>query len=154
MSQQRWRNQSGPGGNRKATAQFDILLACALALAAAFAFAFLPPGSAVRVALVTPGLFLVPGYLLIRLVADPSSSGRIRGVHALLAVGVSPALVGLLALATAFVPGGFRPVPIVATVTTACLLLGAGNVWRRPSGRDLESPTGNPEPEHAASILV
>lgn len=112
----------------------DVALAAALALAAAIAFALLPGGGALRVALVVPVLLVVPGYLLIQALVVPPASGRRRALHSLLAVGVSPGVVGLLALSTALVPGGFRPVPIVVVVTVACLVLAAVALYRRSLG--------------------
>jgi uncharacterized membrane protein len=52
-------------------------------------------------------------------------------VRALATIGLSPAVVGLAALATALVPGGFRPANIIASVTFTCLGLAAIAVWRR-----------------------
>lgn len=114
-------NGGGPpatGANRG-----DLLAGAALALGAALAYASLPDGSILRVALVAPVLLVVPGYLLLQAVVVPRTTGRARLVHALAALGISPAVVGLLALSTALVPGGFRPASMVTAVTGACLVL-------------------------------
>lgn len=128
----------------------DVVLAAAAATAAAFAAALLPPGSALRVLLAWPLLLVVPGFLLLQALVVPVAVGRRRFSHALVAVGISPALVGLLALATALVPGGFRPLSIVSVVTGACLLLAAVALVRRARSRrgGTAAPTapGFPDP--------
>lgn len=109
----------------------DVVAGVLLVGCAVVAFALLPDGSGLRLALALPMLLLVPGYLLIEAVAEPATTGRARLVRLLLALGVSPALVGLLALATALLPVGFRPLPIVIIIVFASLGLGAVALWRR-----------------------
>lgn len=118
----------------------DVALGAVLALVAAFAVAFLPGGTPLRVGLVAPVLLVVPGYLLIQAFVVAADPRRSRATHAILAIGVSPGLVGLLALSTAVVQGGFRPVPIVAVVTVACLALAAVAVRRRTVGAPATPP--------------
>lgn len=120
-----------PPPERPVPGQFDVYLAGALALLGAFAVAALPDGSALRIALVLPVLFFAPGYLLLQALPIPRVRRWSHGVHALLAIGVSPAIVGLLALSTALIPGGFRPAPIVTVVTVASLALAAVALYRR-----------------------
>lgn len=106
------------------------MIGVALALGGALAFASLPDGSPLRVLLAAGVLFFAPGYLLLQALPIPHTSRWSRATHAFLAIGISPAIVGLLALGTAMVPGGFRPGPIVAVVTLACLGF-AGVAWYR-----------------------
>lgn len=109
----------------------DVIAAAGLAVLAAFAMAFLAQGSVLRVALVLPVLFFAPGYLLLQALPIPIFAKWSRAVHGLLAIGISPAVVGLLALSTALIPGAFRPVPIVAVITLACLALAGVALYRR-----------------------
>lgn len=108
----------------------DVVVAAGLMLVAALAAAVLPDGSMLRLAVALPILGIAPGYLLLQALIVPARSWTARGRHALLALGLSPAVLGLLALSTAIVPGGFRPVPIAATVTVGCLAF-AGVALRR-----------------------
>jgi uncharacterized membrane protein len=112
----------------------DLVAVVGLAVLAALAWMALPDGSAARVALTVPVLLFVPGYLLVEAVTEREPSGRRRAVRALVAVGVSPPLVGLASLATAFLPGGFRPLPIVVVLTLACLALATAAFLRRSPG--------------------
>lgn len=117
-------------------ASADLLLAAALALAAGAAALMLPDGSTLRLALVLPILLLAPGYLLLQALIVPARSMTDRGRHLLLSLGVSPAVLGLLALSTAIVPGGFTPGAIVLVVTVGCVLLaGIGFQRRRAKAR-------------------
>lgn len=111
----------------------DILVAVTLGLVAALAFALLPEGSTLRLLLAMPMLFFVPGYLLIQAFAVPAAPRKERAVHGLFAVGVSPAVVGLLAFSTSLLPGGFRPVSIVVMVTLGVLAFATVAVMRRLS---------------------
>lgn len=111
----------------------DLGASCALALLAALAF-LMPGGSALRFALVLPVLFFVPGHLLVTACTNAPRTAAQRGTRALAAVGVSPPLVGLLALSTAKMPGGFQASSIVAVVTAACFVLAAIAAWRRRVG--------------------
>jgi len=117
----RWWERAGP---------FDLVASCALVALAAVAYATLSGGSGLRVALAVPVLFFVPGYLLIEAVSV-TAAGRHRAIHAWIAVGVSPAIVGLLALATVLLPGGFQGGSIVGVVTAACFALAGCAFWRR-----------------------
>lgn len=109
----------------------DLLAGVALTFVAVFAVVFLPAGSLLRAFLAAPVLFVVPGYLLIQALVVPAASIRSRVVHGLVALGVSPGVVGLLALSTAVVDGGFRPIPIVTVVTVASLLFAGIALYRR-----------------------
>ena len=108
----------------------DLGIPCALAVLAALAMQ-VPEGSGVRMALALPMLFFVPGHLLIAAVTRPPTMLGQRPMRALMALGVSPPLVGLLALSTTLLPGGFRPMTIVTVVTVACLALAAVAAFRR-----------------------
>jgi uncharacterized membrane protein len=110
----------------------DLVAACTLVSLAALAFVALPAGSWLRVTLALGALLFAPGYLLIEAVVGPSTLLLARRtLHACIAIGVSPVLVGLLALCTALGPGGFRPGAIVATVTFACFAIAAVAYARR-----------------------
>jgi uncharacterized membrane protein len=118
----------------------DLLAAAALAIAAYVATA-LPGGSPARLALAAAIVFVLPGYLLLEAAVPTLGSASRRGLRAVAALGVSPAVVGLAALSTALVQGGFRPANIVLVVTLLCLLLaGAALVRRATAGRAAEPP--------------
>lgn len=126
------------GGAARSTASIDLLVAGGLALVAGLAAVGLPDGSTLRMVVVLPILLLVPGYLLLQALIVPARSPATRGRHALLSLGVSPAVLGLLALATAIVPGGFTPGVILVVVTVGCLALaGLGYRRRRAKARVL-----------------
>lgn len=138
-----WWDRAGP---------FDLAACCALVALAAAGYLLLPGGSGLRVALAVPVLFFVPGYVLIEATSVTPTAGRRRAIHAWLAIGVSPAVVGLLGLSTAFLPGGFQGGSIVGVVTGACLALAGCAFWRRqrasaralqPRSRDVH-PTAGP----------
>lgn len=110
----------------------DLLGWMALALVAAGAAFALPSGNALRAVLAALVVFVVPGVLLMEALFPPwHAAPPARRFRIAVALGVSPALVGLVALSTALVPGGFRPANIIAVVTLACLLLGAAGIARR-----------------------
>lgn len=109
---------------------FDLGVPCAIALLAAAAQAF-AGGGVMQVALGLAMLFFVPGHLLMAAAAPAPMGAGQRAVRAVVALGVSLPLVGLLALGTALLPGGFQAGSIVAAVTAACLALGAVAAWRR-----------------------
>lgn len=113
------------------SASWDLAGALGVALLAGLAYATMSGGSPLRVALALAVLFFIPGYLLIEAVARPDVPAHRRAARACVALGVSPAVVGLLALATALLPGGFSSRSIVALVTLACLALAALAFWRR-----------------------
>lgn len=108
----------------------DVLAGAGLAVLALLAAIALPDGSTLRLAIVLPILLLAPGYLLLQALLVPTRSLADRGRHLLVSVGLSPAVLGLLALTTAIVPGGFKPASILAVVTAGSLLF-AGIALRR-----------------------
>lgn len=112
-------------------ASADLIVAGALALVAGLAAVGLPDGSTLRLAIVLPIVLLAPGYLLLQALIVPARSAASRGRHLLLSLGVSPAVLGLLALSTAIVPGGFTPGAILLVVTVGCVVLAAVGVHRR-----------------------
>lgn len=119
-------------GAASASAQVgDLAAATLLAFVGAAAVAIAPPGSPARVALTAPTLLVVPGYLLLQALLVPVRPWPRRGLHAVVALGLSPAIVGLLALATALAPGGFKPMPLVAAVTFGCVAMAALAAVRR-----------------------
>lgn len=113
----------------------DLLVAASLVLVAGLA-ALALPGGGVRLAITVPVLMLAPGYLLLQALLVPARSVGDRGRHLLLSLGVSPAVLGLMALSTAIVPGGFTEGVILAVVTLGCLVLaGVGYRRRRATAR-------------------
>jgi uncharacterized membrane protein len=123
----------------------DVVAALAAALLAAVAALSLPEGSTARMAITLPVLFIVPGYVALQAVFLPKRDARRRWFHALFSIGLSPAIVGLLALTTALAPGGFQPRSIVLLLTLAILWGGALGIWRR---RTAGRPTGRPNAWH------
>lgn len=111
------RRRGSSGLVPRAANLWDLAACGALALAAAACAVALPAGSPLRFTLAIPALLFVPGYALLEAC---TGLGR-RASHALVAIGLSPALVALAALATAVFPGGFRPIPIVAVTTVMSL---------------------------------
>lgn len=110
------------------------IVAAMVALVAVAAIAFMiPQGSTVRWALALPVLLIAPGYLLLQAIFTPAQPASTRLVHALVSLGISPALVGLLALSTALF-GAFREGPIIVVVTGACLVIGVIGLVRRGFG--------------------
>ena len=109
----------------------DLLACAALVALGCLAAAALPSGSGLRLALAVPVLLFAPGYLLVEAAAGPAMQASARAMRAVLAIGLSPALVGLVALATAGLPGGFRTGSIVLLVAVVCLALAAAALWRR-----------------------
>jgi cation transport ATPase len=120
----------------------DLIIVASLAVIAAFAAALLPEGNIARMVLVLPALFFAPGYLLLQALPIPIFSRWSRAVHGFLAIGISPAIVGLLALSTSLVPGGFRPIPIIAVVTLATLAFAGVALYRRSIAG---TPRGTPQ---------
>jgi hypothetical protein len=110
----------------------DLGVASLLVVAAAVAALQPGGGDPLRMALAGLVVFVLPGYLLLEVLfparqpATPS-----RAVRAAACLGLSPAMVGLAALSTALVHGGFRPANIVAVVTLLCLALAGLAAWRR-----------------------
>ncbi len=116
---------------RRLGAGADLIGVCSLVVLAGLAYAFLPGGSVLRVALAFTVLFFAPGYLAIEAAVGPAATRAAKSVRALVAVGISPAIVGLLALGTSVFPGGFRPAPLVVMLSVSCLALAAAALWRR-----------------------
>jgi hypothetical protein len=110
--------------------KLDVVAASALAVVAAAASSNLDPGP-LRLALTLPMLLFVPGYLLLQAFVVPAATGAARGWQALASFGISPALVGMFALLTAVVEGGFRLGAIVVLSLLGCLALGAAALVRR-----------------------
>lgn len=121
-------------------------MAVVLVLAAAWVAWVLPEGDTLRLVVAAPIVLVVPGYLVLQSVFVPARPARQRLIHALFAVGLSPVVLGLLALTTALVPGGFRTGPIMATVTVACLALAGLAGYRRAVDRRGGSEEGQPRP--------
>ncbi|MHB8605421.1 MAG: DUF1616 domain-containing protein [Thermoplasmatota archaeon] len=109
----------------------DTIVGGVAAVVAGAAFALLPAGSIARVALTVPALFVLPGYLLLEASLSPRTARPSRAFTLLAAIGVSPILVSVLALATTRLPGGFRPDSIVAVITVACVALAIVATTRR-----------------------
>lgn len=101
----------------------DLLIAAPLAVLAALLASLLPAGNPVRIVLTLTILLTVPGYLLLQAIFVPARPIRSRAIQALLGIGVSPVIVGLLALSTALLVGGFGATAIIVTVTLTCLAL-------------------------------
>lgn len=148
-----WRSpwaDAGPRFRRSA----DLVAAAAFtALAASQAF-FMPLGNPIRVFITLVFLLTVPGYLLIQALVVPARPAASRWVHALLGVGISPAIVGLLALSTALIPGGFHPVVIIAIVISACAALAAAAFGRRSLHSGQIRPTDSSTPHGIPSGLA
>lgn len=110
----------------------DLLAAAGLVLAAAVAASAGAPGGPLRMVLAALVVFVLPGYLLLEAALPSRQPGDMpRAMRFAAAVGLSPALVGLAALATALVPGGFKPVTILGAVTLLSIALAAVAVARR-----------------------
>ncbi len=119
------------GNRHKHRTGWDLGICLVLAGIAAAAAFWMPAESPFRLVLGLPVLVFVPGYLLLQALMVPRKASLPRWVEALLAIPVSPAVVGLLALATWIIPGGFTPRMIIGVVTGACFLLGAIALQRR-----------------------
>lgn len=109
----------------------DILVMSLLMVFAALAAFALPEGSVLRWAFTLPVILVAPGYLLLQAIFVPAQPTSSRLVHGLLSLGISPALLGLLALSTALIPGGFKPGIIVAVVAVGSLVLAGVGLFRR-----------------------
>jgi hypothetical protein len=133
----------------------DVALAAAVAVAASFAAATQPAGGA-RLLLGLAMLLFVPGYLLLQAFAVPAPAGKARLWQALASIGISPAVVGLLALLTSVVQGGFRLDAIVILVTLASLGFAAAALVRRRSlaHAALASSDGAPSAAAAAAATA
>jgi uncharacterized membrane protein len=102
--------------------------------------------------LTLPMLLFVPGYLLLQAFVVPAATGAARGWQALASLGISPAMMGLFALLTAVVEGGFRLGAIVALSLLGCLALGAAAlVRRRALAQSAGLPKGTDAPKAASA---
>lgn len=108
----------------------DVVAAAAVALVAAFTSSTGSEGG-VRLLFGLAMLLFVPGYLLLQAFAVPVPSGQARLWQALASLGISPALVGVLALVTSVVQGAFRLDAILILVTLTCLGFAAAAIVRR-----------------------
>lgn len=123
----------------------DVAGASTLVVGAAFGAYGLPPGP-LRMALALSLLLFAPGYLLLQAFVVPAARGTALLWQALASVGLSPALVGLFALATSVVQGGFSLGAIVILVTLGSLGMGvAALVRRRALVRAATAPKGTPK---------
>lgn len=121
---------------------WDLGLGVALALAGALGALWLPAGETLRLILAVPVVLAVPGYLLLQALMVPTSQGFPRWLEVLFSIALSPAIVGLVALATWVIPGGFRPRVIIGAVTGVCFLLAAVALQRRSTAGDDPAPPG------------
>lgn len=132
----------------------DVVAASAVAVMAAFTSSTMPAGG-MRMAFGLAMLLFVPGYLLLQAFAVPVPPGKARLWQALASLGVSPAVVGLLALMTSIVQGGFRLGVIVVLVTLACLGFGAAAlVRRRALAHAALNPAESVQPSAAAAATA
>lgn len=138
-------SRSSTGSVLKGSPWVDVVVAMVAVGAAATVAFMLPDGSTVRWALALPIVLLAPGYLLLQAIFVPAQSVASRLIHALVSLGVSPAIVGLLALSTAPF-GAFREGPIVTVVTGSCLVLGLIALIRRGYVGPHRGPDGRPQP--------
>lgn len=134
---------STPVDHHASRGTWDVALSLVLAVVSVIAAFVLPDGSTIRFILALPTLLLVPGYLLLQALMLPRARGLSRPQEALLSLAASPAIVGLLALATWAVPGGFRPRLIIGTVAGACFMLAAIILQRRGRARDRNGDRGS-----------
>lgn len=119
-----------PQRGQRTWPKLDIAIATSLGVAATAAAVSLPPGS-LRMLLALPMVLFVPGYLLLQAFVVPAAEGRARLWQVLASIGISPAVLGLMALSTSIVEGGFRLGAILAMTTLGCLALAATAVMRR-----------------------
>lgn len=126
----------------------DLALAGAIALAAPIAAIYHPDNTVLRLGSTVPALLLVPGYLLLQAILPSVSARPGRGHQAALSIGLSLPVVGLAALSAAVTPWGFRPVPVMVSVTLASLGLCALALYRRtraePASEDPDGPAEDP----------
>lgn len=101
----------------------DLYVAAAMTIAASSVAALMPTDNPLRALTVVCFLLLVPGYLFLQALIVQKHPHIFEPAHALFAVGISPAVVGLLALSTTLAPVGFRLSTVFAVVVTACVLL-------------------------------
>jgi uncharacterized membrane protein len=133
-------------------AWLDVAGASVLVLVAAAAVSMDLTGP-LRFLATLPMILFVPGYLLLQAVAVPPARGKELGWQALASLGLSPALLGLFALATAIVEGGFRLGIIVGLSTVASLGFAAvALVRRRAVARPQKDAASSPVRPAPASI--
>jgi hypothetical protein len=123
----------------------DLIPPTLLALLMAGAAFGLAEGDVRRTALVLPGLLWAPGYAALEAAIVPAAPVAVRLRHAALALGLSVPAVGLLALLTAYLPGGFRAGTLVATVALATVAL-AGIAGIRRAAWSARLPVAQPQP--------
>jgi uncharacterized membrane protein len=130
-----------PARGAHAWPKLDVVGASALVLLAFVAATSLPAGT-LRLLLVLPMLLFAPGYLLLQAFVVPAAPPAARAWQALASLGISPAVLGLLALATSIVQGGFREDAILGlTVLGSLAFATAALVRRRALAR---APTAKP----------
>ena len=128
-------DEPASAGSVAAGSVADVLVAVGVLLVAAVLATVGDGAGVVRYLFAGLVVFLVPGYLLLEALLPSNQPGAPpRAWRLAAAVGLSPALVGLLALATALVPGAFRPGTIIAVITLACIAFAAVAVLRRQRG--------------------
>jgi len=103
-------------------ATWHVWLGAAWAFAAAASIALLPDGSLGRLLIVFPFLLIVPGHLMVQGLVVKHLLAVPRGRHVVYAIGASPVVLGLTALATTIIPRGFTPTNIIGAVTIVCTL--------------------------------
>lgn len=123
----------------------DLAVASLLVVAGGVLALALPEGSLLRLAVGAPAILLAPGYLALQAAMRPGPAER-RPLHLVFALGLSPAIVGLIALATAIVPGGFRPPVIIVAIMAGCLAM-AGVAYARR--RQVPAQATAPQPATA-----
>src|SRR5688572_12544657 len=116
--------QEEPQPSGPTLAWMDLAFASVACLAAAAAAMWMSPSPS-RAILAFGVLAIAPGYLLRHAVLVPARRRAGRVGHCADALGVSPAYLGLVALAATFSPYGFRPKAIVAATLVASLALAA-----------------------------
>lgn len=121
--------------------KLDVAVGAGLVVTAFVASTALPPSS-LRLALVLPMLLFAPGYLLLQAFVVPAAPRSARTWQALASLGISPAVLGLLALATSIVQGGFRSDAILLLTTIGSLAFAATALVRR---RNLARTTATPK---------
>ncbi|HUR25613.1 MAG TPA: DUF1616 domain-containing protein [Candidatus Thermoplasmatota archaeon] len=131
-----------PARGGHAWPKLDVAIASGLVVLAFVAATSLPAGS-LRLALVLPMLLFAPGYLLLQAFVVPAAPRAARTWQGLASLGISPAVLGLLALATSIVQGGFRLDAILLLATIGSLAFAATALVRR---RNLARAAGSPKP--------
>lgn len=109
----------------------DLVLGSAIAIAAGLAAIYHPDRLVLRGVLTVPALLVVPGYLLLQAILPSIDAAPTRTQQGVLALGISPALVGLVALSTAVTPWGFHRTPIILGVMLTSLGLAGTVLYRR-----------------------